>query len=349
MLIIITSVYPDNSSGIGSYTFKLASYLKNNYDLKILVRQNKKVINTKDIVQLKFSIISISRNLKKIGNNKIAILQLPFTGCCFSNLSSIFFSLLLYIRGNEVILVIHEYKNVNLLRRLSISLSSIFSNYLIFTHKNNLFEFSKKFINKKIEFIPIASNISKKNDEYANFRSNTIVSFSLFYRDKHVKESLVLFNSFNRDSNKYNFKLIGSDINNVYYKELLSLIDNSNNKIYKDKEEYEIDELLLNSFLSIQLYNDGASIRRGTLLTMAERGIPIITNKGKFSEDLKQLEGKGIFYINNKSDFKDIIEMLSEDEEFYYKCSFNLIDFAKEFSFPLIAKKYNKVIESFSK
>jgi len=98
-----------------------------------------------------------------------------------------------------------------------------------------------------------------------------------------------------------------------------------------------------NAILSVLYFQDGASLRRGSLLAMLTNGIPLITNKGPYSRELGEIEGKGLFYLSPEFDnVPEIIRSL-QSEEFYRRCFEAMVSFSKKFDFENIAEQYEQV------
>ena len=333
-------------SGIGDYTFNTALELVKRNDITIFTFLNKKRIKKKDgldISQLNINAIIKFINVKK----KIVILQVPFTQCCKTNLLLVLICFVLFKR-NSLILTIHEYKNINFLRRFSILLASKLVDKIVFTNRIELDNFmnNRRKESLKVNFIPLASNVKISYKSYPNQKSNKIIMFSLIYKDKMILEAINFFISLKRYFNEFELCFIGGEVNNnhKYHKDVKKLFDANEIKYFLNITNEQIDYMVKDSFLAIQFYNDGASLRRGSLLAMIDRGIPIITNKGEYGEELISLERKGIFYRENTSIISDI-ERLIIDSSYYEKCSKELINFSDNYSFTNIGDQYQRMIE----
>lgn len=347
---IVTSVFPNDISGIGSYSYNLFTELQNYFQVFVLTKETKQIIRN-DFIKF-FGSKNIINIYRILPSNDICILQVPFTKCCKTNLSIIILIILLNLKKNIVILTVHEYTNINILKRFSIKCSALFLKYIIFTDEAQSIKFKKTVLSKKYNnyIIPIASNIKTNLIQYSNWKSTNVITFSIIYKDKKILESIeefILLRDTLKD-NYWNMKIVGTALNkkDKYYKDLINKIVSMRINYYDGLSDSSVDKLLTNNFIAIQFYNDGASLRRGTLLALVERGIPIVSNKGSFSDKLLSIENNGLFYLEDYENISIIIDKLKRDQGFYEYCSQNLKKFGRKYSFKAIGEKYKEIIST---
>jgi hypothetical protein len=132
-----------------------------------------------------------------------------------------------------------------------------------------------------------------------------------------------------------------------YYEKFRKKADNalSGTEWHINRPIEEIGELIKESFCAVLYFKDGVSSRRSSFTAFISNGIPVITNRGKYSEELSVIEGKGMFYTEN--DFHNIEGILRkfDDPEFYKRCHQTLIDFSRPFQYPYIAGEYQKIFK----
>ena len=107
--------------------------------------------------------------------------------------------------------------------------------------------------------------------------------------------------------------------------------------------------MIKDSFLALQFYNDGVSMRRGSFIGIVQNGIPVITNRGQYSQELHLLEGNGVFYSNSTDDVFSHIDRLISNKQYYDDCTNNLRINCKNIGFDEIALKYKAVLDKISK
>jgi len=93
---IVTSVFPNDISGIGSYSYNLFIELQNYFQVFVLTKETKQIIRN-DFIKF-FGSKNIINTYRILPSNDICILQVPFTKCCKTNLSIIILIILVIFK-----------------------------------------------------------------------------------------------------------------------------------------------------------------------------------------------------------------------------------------------------------
>jgi glycosyltransferase involved in cell wall biosynthesis len=352
-VIIFSSDYPGIISGIGDYAYLLNEHLKNTgIDTYLVTTENHAIRNSPNTLKIFWKLGDIIGVLKRLKewNTKLLIFQYP--GMHYGRYSLVphLYVLLLRIYRFKIITTLHEYSNVVFLRRISEWIFIICSHRVVVTSSLgrdsiiNLFGAKKKTV-----IIPIGPNIPVV-ESHPNFNSNIIVTFGMIYPDKCVEDVIQFMELIERHyGNKFIFRFVGgSHIHFMDYFEKIkqkALKTLNNVELVFNTPSDRVHESIKDAFLAIQFYNDGASIRRGSLLGMISNGIPVVTNKGDFQNTLSTFELEGLFYNNAEYDVFSYINRLISDEKYYQHCSVKLRNDSEKYNFSNIAEQYKTILE----
>jgi len=353
-IALIASDFPPFYSGYSFYNYNLFNkYIEKHNNIFLITSKNIN-INKNNIITVNWKISSIFSILKFLRNNEINIINIQYPNILYGryNIFPHLLVIILRLLKYDVITTIHEFLNIHFIRRLSEIVFFIFSQKVIVTSF-----FEKDVINKylrisrkKINVIPIGSNVPIVKTG-KNKNNSVIAYFGMFYPDKKIEEVINLFRQIElSEKSNIKFKMIGAA--HQYYMKYLKKIIELGEKSIKNLEwklnltQEQLEKEFSNIDISVLFYNDGASLRRGSLLASIINGIPVITNKGKYINELKILEGKGIFYFDSNSIQNNrIIHELLNNPEFYKKCSVELKKYSYYFSFERVVKDYEKILE----
>ena len=288
----------------------------------------------------------IGRFLKR---NEIRILNIQYPCSRYGkfNLFPHLYVVLLRLCGVKIITTLHEFSNTNLLTRFSEYLFILFTQRIIVTNSRDHDAIRRwiPFIGEKVSVVPIGSNIEGVNEK-PRFNSRYITYFGIFYPRKGAERVIDIMEALDRSfGKKYTFKFIGGT--HPYYPDYLGRFRGiaesriSRTEWHLDLSLEAIGPLLADSFLGVMYFNDGASLRRGSLLAAIANGVPVISNRGA-GTDLREIEEKGLFYIDEDlRNCVDIVQKLQNDD-FYASVFSSLINFAKRFDFRAIAREYQR-------
>ena len=83
---------------------------------------------------------------------------------------------------------------------------------------------------------------------------------------------------------------------------------------------------------------------RGSFLAFINSGIPVITNQGKFSSELSEIKGRGMYYSNgHRGTLEKIMEKLRSPEDYIENANV-LRTFSARFDFATIARMYRSTL-----
>lgn len=352
---IVTADYPDIPSGIGDYSYRLKESLeKLGFTVYVITSKDKRITDSNEVLKVRWnigSIFKIKRFCKYFGV-KALILQYPTPLFGIYNLIPIIYPLIFRLFGFNFFTTLHEFSNIHPIRRVFELALVLFSKKVIVTVEEERAKIIKVLfpldLKNKITTINIGSNVEAVNKK-PNIASNIITFFGLFYPKKIDRRVVDIMHEIDRSfKGRFIFRFVGgvSPFHTAFFKKIKkdATAKLAKTEWFIDNPFKELPYLLKDSFCAVVVYNDGASLRRGSLLAFIANGIPIITNKGQYSKDLETLENNGIFYVEDTKDATKIVSKFIEDPTFYSNCYKKLISFSKKFSFDEIARKYVSVI-----
>jgi glycosyltransferase involved in cell wall biosynthesis len=355
-LVIISADYPDVISGIGDYAYLLKTHLDDaGIDTCVITTENEKIKNATNTLKINWKLWDIVKVLNTLKEWNAAILIFQYPGILYGRYSLVphLFIIILRVFGYKIVTTIHEYSNVVLLRRLSEWIFIVCSHRVIVTSTQQRNSLSNYFgVQKKIQVIPIGPNIPALGPR-PNHESNIIISFGMFYPNKNMEDVIDFMKSIEqRYGDKYIFRFVGGY--HIHFMDYYEKIREKATKTLSNVEwmlnrpHNEVYDFIKDAFLAIQFYNDGASIRRGTLVGIMANGIPMISNKGSSGDELSAIEGNGLFYANTENDVLGYLDKLISDKEYYYKCSMVLQKESINYNFNSIVASYKNILTELS-
>jgi len=354
-IAIITAEYPDIPAGVGDYSYKIKQALeKQNIEVFIITSKDPQIRDGKKIIKIDWNIKSVFKIWKIVKQKKLKtiILQYPSPFYGRANILPLLYPIEAKFLKTDFFVTLHEFSNINPIRRIFELLLVILAKKVIVTteeEKGEILKILGRFFGKKIFVINIGSNIPRLNQK-PNNSSKIITFFGLFYPKKCSTRIVDIMEEINKTFPKeFIFRFVGGT--SIFHKKFFNKIKSYAEKKL-DKTEWfinnpleKVGNFLKDSFCAVVIYNDGASLRRGTLLALISNGIPVITNRGKQSRGLKNIENRGVFFIEKNEEAIHIIEKLKSDKKFYNYCFNNLKTFSKRFDFNNIAKEYIRLIK----
>jgi len=356
-IAIITGDFPSVISGVGDYSYHLTEKLVfKGEKIYVITTLNPQIIPYPNSLKIKWNLVGFFKLYRYLKRAQIDMINLQYPCSLYGkyNLMPHIYILLFHLLGFKIITTLHEFSNVNILRRLSEIIFILSSNKIVVTNKydHDVIVANFRYIIKdKIHIIPIGSNIDSSRDTPVTHQSPYIVFFGIFYPNKQTEKVIEIMSEIQKKfKDQFIFRFVGGI--HPYYEDYVSGFRKKAEEQLKKTEWYlnyplnRIPELLKDAFASVLYFQDGASIRRGSLLAMLANGIPVLTKKGIYYQDLLEIEDKGLFYLSEDlSNLEKIITALQK-ENFYKECFLKLKNFAQKFSFNQIAKEYLKVFYS---
>lgn len=368
-ICFIVGNLPPVKCGIGDYTYRLLEELEKDDNLELSVITSSysyhkfskiKLYNLIDVWN--FSAWKIIKNLIKKISPDIIHYQHP------SKLYKkyLFQFYLPYLakknfRKIKFLTTIHEFTESPFYAKLWLKLLLKLNNYIIFTNLHD-FKHAIKVANIKSKIIPIGSNIKPnkfdanllKQEKRKILKDNELLLgyFGTINRDKGL-DILIKALNFLKNEQKTKIKLciIGELSNEIrYHRYIKNLINKYNlkNDVYLTGylKNDEISKWFNLFDICVLPFKQGASLRRGSLITALVHNIPVITTKGKNNNILT--DNNNVVYFNNLTELIAKINRLKNDKIFYQKIKNGTQQVSKNFSWPLIAKKtiefYNEIL-----
>lgn len=262
---MITGSYPPDFCGVGDYTKTLVENLSDSYKVSVL-KLNFMNFWSSVFLAKKYDIIHI---------------QYPTVGYGYS-LTPHFYSI--FVKST---VTIHEFTQINSLRRFSIALFSLRSKVIL----TNDFEFNaliKAFpwTGSRSHVIPIGSSIPSKNIFDDEKRKERIVYFGLIRPNKGIEEFLELKRlALKQNFQHLGFSLIGgvSDNEVEYSEKVLTECKELGIQLKLNVDPMEVARLLASSKYGYLHFPDGATERRSSLLAMLSSGLVTFTTKSKMT------------------------------------------------------------------
>jgi glycosyltransferase involved in cell wall biosynthesis len=352
-IAIITGDYPHIRSGVGDYSYRLATELRTKINVSIITSKDKGIVDENNIIKIDWKVKEFFGLLRFLKREQIGLVNIQYPTLLYGkfNLVPHLYCILLRLLGIKVITTLHEYSNIHWLRSLSELIFVLFSHKVVVTthfERQALLSHLRLLItSEKIRVIHVGTSIDVCNTK-PNLDSSVVTFFGLFYPNKGSEAAVNLMAAIQKGVRKQLvFRFIGGT--HAYYKDYFANFKKFTNERLANTQwvvDSALDEIcnhIKDSFVSVLWYKDGASLRRTSLLAMIANGIPVITNRGIFSDDLAPVEDRGVFYCETEREAVPIFENLATDEDFYSSCHNHLLEFSREFRFEKIADQYQEL------
>lgn len=301
-ILFICGSYSPEKCGIGDYLSNLVRALKEYPNIEILLMVNKD-----------WSIKNYFSILKEIKESKpdIIHIQYPSNGYGLSLLPQ-----LISLRLRAII-TLHEVSHSKILRRLSLLFYSIRSS-IIFTTSSEKKVYKKYYpwFSGKTAIIPIGANIRNEIKRKDAIKSpnvyNKIINFGQIRPKKGLEEVIELAALIRKNNLNYKVIIAGQLIERFvpYYNSLKNLDGADNITWMFDLKENEIGNLMQDASIAYFPFPDGASERRGSLLTALHNQMLVYTTMGKQTpNEMKDI----VTIVNSPSDF--ILDLKEYDSQ----------------------------------
>lgn len=343
-LFFVSSDFPNFISGIGDHSYHLHESLANHFSKsKIITSEHRLIIEQKNIQKVRWSFPGLIKLFREVTSEK-SIVLIQYPGLLYGkyNILINLFIFVLNFTKVKVFIYLHEYSNLHILRKVIIILSFRYSDRIIVTTKKEK-EILLNVFKDKVEIVEIFPNlIASKN--IASQSSNIITYFGMVYPDKRFEEVIRICSLIEKAfPRRFKFRfLVGRHKRfQKYWNKSLMKIETSLPiyEYYLDSKPCDLMKMLENTFLSILRFNDGISLRRGSLLSMISFGIPILANKGSEEEDFSPILNNGVFTFDSIEEITSLINQLIYKNNYYNEISNNLKSFGKQFSVEKSAMK----------
>lgn len=305
------------------------------------------------------------KNIKKIkrilkDNPDINIIHFEYPGNCYGrHFMASFLPLVVknycfwHKRKIKIHVRLHEFSQARFLRKIAI-LPILYKSDRIYIPSSTDRNSVKKIISKKkILKTYIGSNIFVDGLYEKDNNDRFVVSyFGLVYKGKGIERLLNLWKILKEKyGDRIYFKIIG-EINpdnmnkfSEYHKDILSLIENYGLKnsieITGYLKDVEVSHEITNSDLSMLLFEDGLTFRRGSFLAYLSHGVPIVTVQG--DEDVRHTfnDCSGVFMCNSDEEIINKVEIcMNADEDYRSRMRNDNINASKMFDWSNIAKDF---------
>lgn len=245
-----------------------------------------------------------------------------------------------------VIVTIHEFTQLNILRRFSTG-AFLLANRLVFTTGDELVRFRRTFpfYSSKAQVVPIGSNIPFLNGA-GHRQENIIVYFGLIRPNRGLGPFIELSELSHKRNRGYIFKIVGSvpKRKHQYYLRMLERSARLRNVQWKiGLDSQKVAEELATSAFAYLAYPDGASKRHGSLLAALGNGAAVITRRGQQTPaDL----GAAVRYANTPVEALSIIDELVADQTRLATLRTAALRWVSKYSWGRIAADYNEIYQS---
>ena len=335
-LLMVTGSYPPQLCGVGDYTEKLVLALQNQ-GVDVVVLSN-----------IDWSFSQLKNICKRIDETKADIIHIQFPGIGFK-LS--FVPQILSLKYKTIV-TIHEVSQFHPLRKLWLLPFSVKSD-LIFT---SLFEYKYfkiicPWYNGKPNIIPIGSNIAGPINFPVNFHgknTDEIIYFGLIRPKKGLEQVIELAALLKENHLDYKIKIIGKIIDKDldYFYTIKKKTKSLPVEWLTNFSENEVSNELSKQTIAYLPYPDGASERRGSLLTVIKNGLMVYTTKGP---QTPSVFANMVTFVEKPKELLDILAQLSKERVGIQlsEKSVNMQSFIKSIEWSEIAKKHLSIYQNF--
>jgi glycosyltransferase involved in cell wall biosynthesis len=355
-ILIISKDFPNIVGGVSDYTYHLSKNLsKKKIDVYVLTSCNEKVIreikgyNVKILPLIKkWGFSSISEIINEIQKINPEFILLQYTPYMYSHYGIPFWLIFLYFRLKfkrfKICTNFHEISiliNLGDFKHLGIAISQRIIAYFISFLSDKIIvpiERWKKmlhFFKKKIEIIPVGSNIVPENDfkiDLSNKRNFIIVgSFGGANKSRRIEIHLKAVKILKEKGINVKYIFIGNVPD--YFKKISRKlkIDAEFKGFLKSEEVYSILKSF-DFFIFFDKYSNkyegGINLKSGSVVAAFSANVPVISNSGFYTDKIlknlyiksppnpEDIANKIIEYLNN---LKNIEKLKIKISEFYEK------------------------------
>jgi glycosyltransferase involved in cell wall biosynthesis len=290
MRIVMVSGIPSVSCGVADYTGRLILALE-----KIGIKVHL-------LTQNHWSLFDIRQLIREIRRLQPDVIHIQYPAAAYGKSLAPQMLTLWAATHCPVVITIHEFSQVHLLRRIAI-LPFSFARYLIFTNPFELTSLAKWvfWARKKSSVLPLGSSIPF---EARALDANSMqgVYFGLIRENKGLEEFLALAQLCLQTSQPYQFLVLGSVQagSEEYYEQLRKKFVGLSNLDWElDLPAKTIARYLSSSGFAYLPFPDGASERRTSLLAALGNCLPVLTTKG----------------LHTPSTLNEVVEFVSSPED----------------------------------
>ena len=264
-ILMLTGSVPPEVCGVGDYTINLSSSLRT---------------RGCEVDVVKFDISSFFKVLKNKKKSIIHI-QYPSIGYGMSLLPQ-----LLAVLTHPVV-TIHEFSQVNILRKLAELPLLFFAKKIIVTTEHEKISISKVWsrLGRKIIVIPVLPAFMPKKDVTEIIGREGIAFFGLMRKEKGVEEFIVLSRKLNQNFRSFPINIYsaipkGSE---DYFEWIKSISTDLDINWHLNKSLSEVSEGLIHSKYSYLFFPDGISDRRSSFIAALGHGVLMLSNSGEMT------------------------------------------------------------------
>lgn len=324
-ILLITGSYPPKVCGVGDYTFKLLSYLKQSRDFSFDV-----------FIKSEWSLKFFPKYLKALKATKSDFfhLQYPTEGYGYSMVPLL---LIAFLPRKKTIVTVHELSNRNFLAYVYTLMLIFFARKVIVSNELERKHTCRFLLNKhKVVVIPIASNI--KASEFASRKmEDRTVDLACFGHIRPLKGIEDFIETVSILPGEPKALIIGQSLKKYedYFTDIKQKSDKMNIEVIANREEPGIADILANVKIAYLPFPDGVSNRRGSLLACIQNGCVIITRPSKF-EQFNVFFSKYCYLVETNEEAGALITDLLKSE-YSLKNTSNII---KTFSWQNVVKEH---------
>lgn len=367
-ILIISGSYPPIKCGVGDYTYILANKLSENADVTVLTSIDAGChvdgkVTVKNVVKKWSGLYVVKTILKEIKNCKYDVVHIQFPTVKYKRNSIanyVFLPFILRLKKVKVVYTLHEYSNNSKLSKAVRIPSILCANRIVIV--DNLFqkELFEKFKRRKdkIRYINIGANVERSSAtdlEIGLLRKTLkrgdeklLAHFGFVNRSKRLDLILKAMAEL-KNEGRLNSRLVlvgefseeccGKEL----YSELNSIITENclkDNITVTGYVESNVGDYFRASDSAIMLFNNGVSVRNGSVLAAQQEGVRIITSKPV--RDINVF-GNQFYYVENtvESVKESIISVQNEGVKVY--------EIGDAFSWDVIKDKHLSVYDELVK
>lgn len=343
-VLIVSGSYPPIKCGVGDYTYILADKISQDAEVTVLTSIDAKVsknqkVTVKNVVKKWSGLYIIKTILKEIKSGKYDVVHFQFPTVKYKRNSIanyILLPLLLRLKKVKVVYTLHEYSNNSKISKAVRIPAILFSNRIIIVDNLFMDELSRKFRRRKdkIRYINIGANVEKSSqsqEEILSLRASLqkqdeklLAHFGFVNRSKRLDLILNAMAELKKENNLKSRLVIVGDFNEErsgkeLYQELNAIItENSLNEniTVTGYIEGNVGDYFRASDSAIMLFNNGVSVRNGSVLAAQQEGVKIITTKPVRKIDVFKEQ---FYYVDNtvESVKESIITVQNEKKKTY--------------------------------